>query len=59
MKQKIVVFNCMPDIYIYEEDCGYKPNPPYKSYDSLKEAIKENPTSNVHRYPSKTLTNEF
>jgi hypothetical protein len=59
MKQKIVVFNGMPDIYLYEEGCGYIPRPPYKSYDSLKEAIKENPTSKVHRYPSKNIEHEF
>jgi hypothetical protein len=59
MKQKIVVFNCIPDIYLFEEGCGYKPHPPYKSYDSLKEAIKENPTSKIHRYPSKNIEHEF
>ena len=59
MKQTIVVFNCMPDIYLYEEDCGYIPHPPYKSYDSLKEAIEENPTSKIHRYPSKNPKYEF
>jgi hypothetical protein len=59
MKQKIIVFDCIPGIYIYEESCGYIPSPPYKSYDSLKEAIEENPTAIINRYPSKNKKYEF
>jgi len=59
MTQEIIVFDCTPDIYIYEEDCGYKPNPPYKKYGNLKEAIESNPKSKILRYPSKNLKHDF
>jgi hypothetical protein len=72
MKQRIVTFDDRklelyhelelkdaPDIYIYEDECGYEPQGVFTEYDSLKEAIKENPTSKIHRYPSKNIENEF
>ncbi len=59
MKQRIVIFNDIPDIYLYEDECGYEPKGGFKEYDSLKEAIKENPTSKIHRYPSKNIEHEF
>jgi hypothetical protein len=72
MKQRVVTFDDRtvelydelelkdaPDIYIYEDGCGYKPKGVFTEYESLKEAIKENPTSKVHRYPSKNIEHEF
>jgi hypothetical protein len=59
MKQRIIICNDVPDIYLYEQDCGYEPKGGYKEYDSLKEAIKDSPRSKIHRYPSKDIYNEF
>ena len=66
MKQRIVTFDDRklelydklelkdaPDIYIYEDECGYEPQGVFTEYDSLKEAMEENPRSRVSRYPSK------
>lgn len=72
MKQRIVTFDDRkvelydelklkdaPDIYIYEEDCGYEPKGVFVEYDTLKEAIHENPRSRISRYPSKNPNYEF
>lgn len=72
MKQRIVIFDDRkvelydelelkdaPDIYIYEEDCGYEPKGVFVEYESLKEVIKENPRSRISRYPSKNIKHEF
>jgi hypothetical protein len=72
MKQRIVTFDDRevelydelelkdaPDIYIYDEDCGYEPKGVFTEYDSLKEAMKENPRSRVSRFPSKNPKYEF
>lgn len=59
MKQRIIIFNDVPDIYLYEEKCGYEPKEGFKEYDSLKEAIQDSPRSKIHRYPSKNIEYEF
>ena len=72
MKQRVVTFDDRtvelydelelkdaPDIYIYEDECGYEPQGVFTEYDSLKEAIHENPRSRVSRYPSKNMKYEF
>jgi hypothetical protein len=72
MKQRIITFDDrkvelydelemkdVPDIYIYEEDCGYEPKGNFIEHESLKEAMKDNPRSKVSRYPSKNLKYEF
>jgi hypothetical protein len=72
MKQQVVTFDDRtvelynelelkdsPDIYIYEDECGYEPQGVFTEYDSLKHAMKENPTSRISRYPSKNIKNEF
>jgi len=72
MKQRVVTFDDrklelydklelkdVPDIYIYEDECGYEPQGVFTEYDSLKEAIKENPRSRISRYPTKNTDNEF
>jgi len=72
MKQRVVTFDDRtvelydelelkdaPDIYIYEDECGYEPQGVFTEYDSLKEAMKENPRSRVSRYPSKNTKYEF
>jgi hypothetical protein len=48
-----------PNIYIYEDECGFEPKGDFIEYESLKEAIKENPLSKVSRYPSKNPKYEF
>lgn len=72
MKQQVVTFDDRtvelydelelkdaPDIYIYEDECGYEPKGIFTEYDSLKHAIKENPRSRISRYPSKNTKYEF
>jgi hypothetical protein len=59
MKQRIIIFSNIPDIYLYEDGCGYTPKGRFEEYDSLKEAIQENPTSKILRYPSKNIEHEF
>lgn len=59
MIQRVVIFNDVPDIYLYEEGCGYEPKGYFKEYDSLKEAIKDSPRSKIHRYPTKNTKYEF
>jgi len=59
MKQQIIIFNNVLDIYIYEDNCGYIPKGGFKEYNSLKEAIKDSPRSKIHRYPSKNINYEF
>ena len=72
MKQRIITFDDRevelydelelkdaPDIYIYEEECEYEPKGVFTEYESLKEAMKENPRSRVSRYPSKNIKYEF
>ena len=72
MKQRIVTFDDRtvelydelelkdaPDIYIYEDECGYEPQGVFTEYNSLKEAMEENPRSRVSRYPSKNTKYEF
>ena len=72
MKQRVVTFDDRtvelydelelkdaPDIYIYEDECGYEPQGVFTEYDSLKEAMEENPRSRVSRYPSKNPNYEF
>jgi hypothetical protein len=72
MKQRIITFDDReielydelelkdaPDIYIYEEGCEYEPKGVFTEYESLKEAMKENPRSRVSRYPSKNIKYEF
>lgn len=48
-----------PNIYIYEDECGFEPKGDFIEYGSLKEAMKENPLSQVSRYPSKNKKYEF
>lgn len=48
-----------PNIYIYEDECGFEPKGDFIEYGSLKKAIKENPLSQVSRYPSKNKKYEF
>lgn len=72
MKQRVVTFDDRtvelydelelkdaPDIYIYEDECGYEPEGVFTEYDSLKHAMKENPRSRISRYPSKNIEHEF
>jgi hypothetical protein len=72
MKQRIITFDDRtvelydelklkdaPDIYIYEDECGFEPQGVFIEYDSLKKAMKENPRSRISRYPSKNLKYEF
>jgi hypothetical protein len=72
MKQRVVTFDDRklelydklelkdaPDIYIYEDECGHEPQGVFTEYDSLKEAMDENPRSKVSRYPSKNTKYEF
>ena len=44
---------------IYEDECGYEPQGVFTEYESLKEAMKENPRSRISRYPSKNPKYEF
>lgn len=48
-----------PNIYIYEDECGFEPKGDFIEYRSLKKAMKENPLSQVSRYPSKNKKYEF
>jgi hypothetical protein len=72
MKQRVITFDDRtvelydelelkdaPDIYIYEDGCGYEPTGVFTEYESLKEAMKENRRSRISRYPSKNINNEF
>lgn len=72
MKQRVVTFDDRkvelydelelkdaPDIYIYEEGCGYEPKGVFTEYNSLKFAMEENPKSRISRYPSKNNKYEF
>ena len=72
MKQRVVTFDDRtvelydelelkdaPDIYIYEDECGYEPQGVFIEYESLKEAIQENPRSRISRYPTKNIEYEF
>jgi hypothetical protein len=72
MKQRVVTFDDRtvelydelelkdaPDIYIYEDESGYEPQGVFTEYESLKEAVKENPRSRISRYPSKNIKHEF
>jgi hypothetical protein len=72
MKQRVVTFDDRtvelydelelkdaPDIYIYEDECGYEPQGVFTEYESLKEAMKENPRSRISRYPTKNIEYEF
>ena len=72
MKQRIITFDNRtvtlydelelkdaPDIYIYEDECGYEPQGVFIEYESLIHAMKENPRSRISRYPSKNIYNEF
>jgi hypothetical protein len=72
MKQRVITFDDRkielydelelkdaPDIYIYEDECGYEPKGNFVEYDSLKHAMKENPRSRISRYPSKNIKHEF
>jgi len=59
MKQRVVIFNDVPDIYLYEDECGYEPKGYFKEYESLKEAMKDSPRSKIHRYPTKNTDYEF
>lgn len=72
MKQRVVTFDDRtielydelelkdtPDIYIYEDECGYEPIGVFTEYESLKEAMKENPRSRISRYPSNNNKYEF
>jgi hypothetical protein len=56
---RVIIFNNIPDIYLYEDECGYEPKGGFKEYDSLKEAIKDSPRSKIHRYPTKNTDHEF
>ena len=72
MKQRVIIFDDKtielydelelkdaPDIYIYEDECGYEPQGVFTEYESLKEAINENLRSRISRYPSKNIKYEF
>lgn len=45
--EKIIIFSCSNNIFIYEKNCRYIPNPPYKSFKTKEDAISHMKTRGV------------